>query len=112
MNDAWIILIGTLFGGAGLKIVESWLSRSKDQQDHGQQIREELRIEIMALRDQLQKSREEEARLEAEIELWRSKYYDLRDVYSKAQTELFLAVERLKLQGGNPPGMIESGDDV
>lgn len=99
MNDAWIILVGTLFGGAGLKIVEAWLSKSKEKDAQGSQIRDELRQEITSLREQLTKSKEEEARLEAEIELWRSKYYDLRDVYSKAQTELFMAVEKLKEQG-------------
>lgn len=112
MNDAWIVLLGTLFGGAGLKIVESWLSRNRDKDAHGTQIREELRTEIVALRDQLQKSREEEARLEAEIELWRSKYYDLRDVYSKAQTELFLAVERLKQAGYDARPPVVPKDDV
>lgn len=106
MNDAWIILAGTLFGGAGLKLVESWLSRNKDKDAHGTQIREELRTEITSLRDQLTKAREEEAKLEAEIELWRAKYYDLRDIYAKAQTELFLAVERLK------QASIDRRDDV
>lgn len=112
MSESWIVLIGVLFGGAGLKVVESWLSRKKTEQDQGIQIRDELRKEIVALRDQLQAAKEEEARLEAEIELWRSKYYDLRDVYSKAQTELMLALERLKASNPNQSTPIDSQGDV
>lgn len=102
MSDAWVILLGTLFGGAGLKIVEFIISRNKDKESQSRQFRDELRDEIKSLRDQLALAKEEEARLEMEIETWRGRYYDLRDIYSKAQTELFIALEKIKVNGVEP----------
>ena len=88
--------MGTIFGGAGLKIVESWLGKAKSRADAGSQMREELRSEIAGLRSQLDKAAAEEMRLEGLIEEWRSKYYDLREEKTKVVTELTIVTERLK----------------
>jgi predicted RNase H-like nuclease (RuvC/YqgF family) len=89
IDPAWIALIGTVFGGVGLKMAERALGRSKERSDDATQIRDELRIEIVSQRDEIKA-------LEAEVEKWRAEYYNLRDQHVKMQTELTLALERLK----------------
>lgn len=69
-NPAFLALLGTIFGGIGLKIVESLLTRSKTQTDLAAQIRAELRVDVQSLRDEIK-------RLDAELDLWKSKYYQL-----------------------------------
>lgn len=94
-NAGFIALLGTIFGGAGLKIIESWLGRAKERATTEQTMREELRKEIDNLRVQLEKAVIEEQRLEALIEEWRSKYYDLRDEKQTVATELAILKDRL-----------------
>lgn len=89
LDPAWIALIGTLFGGVFLKLTESWLGRTKTASDDAKVIREELRSQITSQKDEIKS-------LEDEVNEWRSKYYDLRDSYVKVQTELTLALERIK----------------
>lgn len=91
IDNGWIILAGTLFGGAGLKVVESWLSRKKIRSDDATVMRGELRDEIAALREQLTRAKVEEQVVEAEVEEWRGKFYDLRDTQIRTQTDLTLA---------------------
>jgi hypothetical protein len=76
MDPAVIALIGTVFGGAGLKAIESLLNRSKTQSDVASQIRAELRTDVQALRAELDK-------LEKELDAWKAKYYDLLDQFYK-----------------------------
>lgn len=99
-NPGFIALVGTLFGGAGLKMIESWLGRAKQRQEANQVMRDELRKEIESLRMQLTSANIEEQRLEAEIEAWRSKYYDLRDEQQKVVTELMIVSNKLKALEG------------
>lgn len=89
--------MGTIFGGAGLKFIESWLGRAKERAAESAAIREELRKEIESLRLQLATAATEEQRLEALIEEWRAKYYDLRDEKQKVVTELTLSLDRNKV---------------
>ena len=95
-NAGFVALMGTIFGGAGLKIIEGWLGRQKERATEAQSMRDELRKEIESLRTQLDKADEEEKRLEAQVEEWRGKYYDLRDEKQKVVTELTITLERLK----------------
>lgn len=75
-NPAFLALIGTIFGGAGLKIVEGMLNKSKTQSDVAAQIRTELRTDVQALRDEIRK-------VETELDMWKAKYYDLLDQFYK-----------------------------
>jgi len=75
-EPAFLALVGTIFGGAGLKMVESFLNRSKTQTDVAAQIRSELRTDVQALRDEIRK-------VEQELDMWKSKYYDLLDQFYK-----------------------------
>ena len=89
LDPAWIALIGTLFGGVVLKVSEHWLGRNKTNSDDAKAIREELRSQITSQKEEIRQ-------LEDEVNEWRSKYYDLRDSYVKIQTELTLALEKIK----------------
>lgn len=89
-------LLGTLFGGAGIKFLEQWLGRAKEKADVGAQIRDELRKEIDSLRAQLTAADAKEDALEAEVDSWRGKYYDLRDEKQKVVTELTITLDKLK----------------
>lgn len=94
-NAGFVALVGTIFGGAGLKVIESWLGRAKERATEAQAIREELRQQIENLRAQLDKASAEEQRLEGLIEEWRGKYYDLRDEKQHVVTELTILKDRL-----------------
>lgn len=89
LDPAWIALIGTLCGGLGLKLLEHWLGKSKVKIDEASKLRDELRVEITAQREEIKA-------LEAEVDRWRKDYYDLRDRYSTLNTEYLLALERIK----------------
>lgn len=89
LDPAWIALIGTVVATVGLKVTEHWLNRNKTTNDDAKQIREELRSQVVTQKEEIE-------RLEAEVEAWRTKYYDLRDSFMKQNTELTLALDRLK----------------
>lgn len=91
IDPAWIALIGTLCGGAGLKLMEHWLGRTKVKVDEAAKLRDELRIEITSQRDEIKQ-------LEKEVNQWRREYYDLRDKYSSLNSEYMIALEKLRAQ--------------
>lgn len=96
IDPAWIALIGTIFGGIGLKFAEKWLGRSKERTDDAAQIRDELRIEITSQRAEIKE-------LELEVERWRTEYYNLRDAHVKVQTDLTLALQNIRRQTPETP---------
>ena len=73
-HEGWFALAGALMGGSGLKIIEAWLRRPKDAADELTEFRQELRQEIKDLRVEL-------ARVEAELDNWKGKYYALADEF-------------------------------
>lgn len=81
MDAAVIALIGTIFGGVGLKVVEHWLNRAKDKSDAEVERRAELRAELAGLKLEL---REAEQALDA----WREKYFALLDQFIQVKNEL------------------------
>lgn len=95
-NPGFVALVGTLFGGAGLKAVEGYFGRAKERSTEEASLREELRKNIADLRTQLDRADAEELRLETSIDDWREKYYALRDEHTKIVTELTLTLQRLK----------------
>jgi len=89
LDPAWIALIGTLCGGAGLKVMEHYLGKSKVKIDEATKLRDELRVEITSQREEIKA-------LEHEVDKWRNDYYDLRDKYTTLNTEYLIALEKLK----------------
>lgn len=93
MNETWIALIGTLFGGAGFKIIEWFLTRRRSREDDATKLRGELRGDLSALRHEADRYREDSEELREEIDKWRSKYYALvasiaRGRYDEAQNQI------------------------
>lgn len=89
LDPAVIALIGTIFGGAGLKATETWLGKNRVRVDDAAKIRDELRLEITAQREEIKQ-------LETDVNKWREEYYNLRDKYVVLQTELTLALQKIK----------------
>lgn len=64
VNPGFIALLGTLFGGAGLKVIEKWLGKSAEKRSE----RRDLNEEITNLVNRIDK-------LENEVTQWRTMYY-------------------------------------
>lgn len=106
-NPGFIALMGTMFGGAGLELIRRWMDRRARKDDEAAKQRAELRVEIEGLRGQLDKATAEEHRLEAEIERWKGLYYDQKEEYLKAITDLKIITASLKNYDNqfNPTGI-------
>jgi predicted nucleic acid-binding Zn-ribbon protein len=95
-NPAILALIGTIFGGAGLKFIEHWLSRAKTRDDTAVQIRNELRTELARLKEDIAKMNEHVNAAEAEADGWRAKYYAREEEYYQVKRELQAALAKIK----------------
>jgi NAD-dependent oxidoreductase involved in siderophore biosynthesis len=91
LDPTVIALIGTVMGGVGLKIAEHWLGRNQVKVDHAARLRDELRLEITAQREEIKQ-------LEILVNKWRDEYYATYEKYIKLQTELTLALHRIKVE--------------
>lgn len=69
MSESWIALVGTLFGGAGFKIIEWFMGRAKERDNRASHLRDEI----------------DEARDEADG--WRDRYYALVAHISTGDTQ-------------------------
>jgi hypothetical protein len=94
-------LIAAIFGGVGLKIVESLLSRSKVKNDLQEQMRLELRTDVVSLREELD-------RIEVSLDQWKKKYYSLLLSFNElvvlaksgvSNDEIDAVVDRLRSEG-------------
>jgi hypothetical protein len=81
INPALLALIGTIFGGVGLKIVEGFLNKSKVKADIAADIRAELRADVAALREEVRS-------LTDELDKWKAKYYVLLDQFYRKGLDL------------------------
>lgn len=75
-----VALAGTVIGGVGLKLVEKWLGRTKDQLD----IRGKLIHEIEAMQTRLDK-------VEEEVTHWRNLYYNEQEKAAMLRIQLIQA---------------------
>lgn len=81
MDTAWIALIGTVFGGAGLKLAEGVLAKGASKQDVATSMREELRKDQSTLKDELRTA-------EKELDNWKMKYYALLEDYLDMKSQV------------------------
>lgn len=91
MDPSVLALVGALFGGAGLKIVDHYFGKKRARVDDAARIRDELRLEINS-------QKEEIAKLEQQKDDWQQKYYDLRDEVSRLKTDLEFALRNVQKQ--------------
>lgn len=101
-----VALIGTLMGGVGLKVVEHWLGKNKVKVDDASRLRDELRLEITAQREEIKG-------LESEVDKWRKEYYDLFLKHTQVQTDLTIALQRIKDEAAQlPPHPPKHPDEI
>lgn len=89
LDPAVIALVGTLCGGVGLKLTEWLLTRGKTNVEDARAIREELRLQVTSQKAEIDQ-------LEKEVDDWREKYFALLQDYMKIQTDLQIALEKIK----------------
>ena len=83
MSNELYILVGTIFGGVGLKFIEAWLNKGKEKIDLASQIRDELREDIERYKNEVSEYKKEVKELTLSLEDWKKKYYDLVDSHGK-----------------------------
>jgi hypothetical protein len=81
IDTAWIALIGTVVGGAGLKVIEKALSRGGDQVDLATKMRAELRSEVTTLKEEIR-------HVEKDLDLWKEKYFLLLQDYLEVKSKV------------------------
>lgn len=96
MTSALIALIGTLFGGAGFKILEHFLTKKQLKDTTASTLRTELRGEIERRDEELKYYREELKKAEDENDQLRDSYYKLREEFFEAKRELQAELDALK----------------
>lgn len=96
LDPTVVALIGTIMGGVGLKIAEYFLGKGRVKVDDASRIRDELRLEITALRT-------ENHQLETERDKWRSDYYALYQKNMGVTTDLQLLRGQYDKQAQAPP---------
>ena len=76
MNEAVIGLIGAIFGGAGIKLIEAYVLPRAKQVDIATTIRDELRDEIKGYKQEVKD-------LRSELDEWKTKYFSLLEIIAK-----------------------------
>jgi chromosome segregation ATPase len=105
-NPVFLALVGTLFGSAGLKVIEHWLSRAKFKEDAALKMRDELRLEIDRkakdyageldrLRVEISHLDLEKDEIEKHLDRWREKYYALMEENIQIKSELKSALTQI-----------------
>ena len=72
--ELWFALLGAIFGGAGVRAIEKWLSRSETRSALESSLRTELRDDLQALKEDNERLRRE--RNEWQVRYWEQ--YELR----------------------------------
>jgi hypothetical protein len=92
LDPGWVALLGTIFGGVGLKVAEKWLSKGRENAEANAQQGRDYRLEIKELTDRMDvvEKREEE---------WREKYF-------KSQEENAELRVKLKKTGNTGPTVV------
>lgn len=88
-NPAFLPLLGVLFGGVGLAIVNKWLGRNKEKFDLGTLIRDEIRKDNLSYRNEIDE-------LTRRVESWQIKYYEMDQAHKKKINELQDEMERMR----------------
>ena len=85
VSPAWLALLGTLFGGVGLKVVEAYLNKPSRRDSTPAELREELRTQIEGLKTDVNSYRTIIDNTEKEMLEWQGKYWTLVAEHSKQQ---------------------------
>lgn len=77
MSEGVLALIATLMGASGLKIVEYLLSKNQTKAETDLALRNELRTDIDALRDEIKDLKAEISDKQDDIDKWRERYFKI-----------------------------------
>jgi len=88
-----LAVVGTVFGGAGLEVTRRWLNRTKDRDDTATELRKELRDELASLKKELDD-------VEAELDVWKQKYYDLLQQFVSVKGQLEDSLRHIQRDAG------------
>ena len=87
MPELLILILTALGSGGGttilLAIVNKWLGKREERQDHDAQIRRELREDLTHSNDRVRELRRELDKEEDESYKWKRKYWALYELFSK-----------------------------
>lgn len=86
-------LLGTMFGGVGVKAVDRFLGRKKEQHDIASEMRDELREEIAGLKSDV-------VLLKEEVKEWRGKYYAILEQFILVKGEIDYTLQQQKARPG------------
>lgn len=86
--EVWIALISAVTGGGLLKLADIWFNRQKIRNDNAKQLRDETRIEVTELRQQIKDLDEKIKTKNDEIDNWRKQYWDVYMSYKTFQMEV------------------------
>ncbi len=92
LNPAWLTLAGAILGGSGLKVIDFWLGRSKVKDDSATSLRAELREDLRATKEELDKA-------ESESDEWRVKYYLVVEAYQNLRVDFNQALFEINRAG-------------
>lgn len=82
MSNELAALLGTLFGGVALKVVEGWFARATQSQVSDSQRIDKLWSRVDAL--------------QVEVDSWKGKYYDLQAKYNDLERQYQEVCEQLE----------------
>lgn len=68
LTENYVSIIAAVFGGIGVKLLERLSAKRSEKFSEAVRIREELRLEVNTLREELDE-------LKQEVSVWREKYY-------------------------------------
>jgi hypothetical protein len=107
LNEPLLALIAAIFGGAGLKLIESLLTRSGQRADIAKEIRDELRGEVNSLKEELNI-------IEARLDKWKRQYYKLYIAFNELVVVALAAgqtAETNRIRAGLEIDRIDDKDD-
>lgn len=96
MEPALIALIGTIFGGAGVKLAEKLLNRKRERHDLAADIREELRKDLESVRLELQRTAEALKEARNDLDGWKEKYYTLLEEMINLKTKIEISAQEVR----------------
>jgi len=104
MSTALIVLVGTLFGGAGLKALELLWSRFQEGRLERKAANQRFELRAQELQDRqldgitetLKQAQAELLAAEAEVNKWREAYFNGREEHLKQLAELQSALLKIK----------------
>lgn len=71
-------VIAAVFGGAGLKIIEKFLSKENEATQQATAMRNELRKQVSGLKSDINLLKKENQALAHDLDTWQEKYWELK----------------------------------